>query len=336
MENPTDLQPQDREDIFRIILEAESPSAALLIVGEAKLDGPERLLRYRNLVNQIHPDRCPDRRAPEAFIKASLAYELLCVETSEPEPRSPIGSRWWNRGGIRDLNRHLDFRAAVTQSLCEELLRETSSGSGLERLRACVSDAERACSHLDRTAGYPRSRLWPSTPSQASMASQHEARRLAARFTDLLSHLRAVHRFCPLTARAFDHEAELEVVSPPSAAARLLRATLERQESSKPGADVDVVMGTEDEEPDPLDSYMETLEAQLRVDASLQGSQQARSSTPVISSSHKTAGETAVQVAACDAKRSAAEKIKKESECQRGLQDKLLGDLESEESDLDT
>lgn len=63
-------------------LESLQRCACVLAWGQIKLHemiaclalGPETDVRYKSLVNQIHPERCVDARAKEAFARSSAAF----------------------------------------------------------------------------------------------------------------------------------------------------------------------------------------------------------------------------------------------------------------------
>eukprot|EP00933_Yihiella_yeosuensis_P032317 TRINITY_DN25900_c0_g1_i1.p1 TRINITY_DN25900_c0_g1~~TRINITY_DN25900_c0_g1_i1.p1 ORF type:complete len:481 (+),score=92.70 TRINITY_DN25900_c0_g1_i1:94-1536(+) len=293
-EIPTLIQPGDKEDAIGRLLDARHPAGALLGPDSSNRPSPpEGLLRYRSVVNQVHPDRCVDSRAARAFRRASMAFDVLCTLDSTPavmtasaagwdpsseSSRPPKDPRFWDIGGINDIDRCLEFRAAAMKTLWEDMTQELTSTQRLSRLRRCVSDAERACEHLDRSKGYRHSRLWPTSPLAAQKASTRqlslidEARTVCLRYVDLLCHLRAVHRFCQLLGAGFDHAAELDALSPPSATAKLLQEVLCKAETSTgstgPEAaaapDGDVPMEGSDDEIDPLDAYMATIEEEVK------------------------------------------------------------------------
>eukprot|EP00931_Biecheleriopsis_adriatica_P121087 TRINITY_DN96166_c0_g1_i1.p1 TRINITY_DN96166_c0_g1~~TRINITY_DN96166_c0_g1_i1.p1 ORF type:complete len:472 (-),score=108.12 TRINITY_DN96166_c0_g1_i1:147-1520(-) len=281
MDIPTVIQPGDKEDAIGRILDAKHPGGALL--GADSRQGPspsDALLRYRTMVNQIHPDRCVDQRAKHAFLRASFAFDTLCAIDSSPEASFATlqqawesgksegapehsGQRWWNIGNVTDLDRCLEFRSAVMKSAWEELA-PSLGGAALVRLQERVVEAEQACEHLDRTKGIGRNRLWP-TKEQA----KGEAKSSALRLVDLLCHLRAVHRFCQLHGRRFDHNAEMEAMSSPGAAPQLLQrflAAQERKEANPAASHVAVtscVGQVGDDDVDPLDAYMATVQVAL-------------------------------------------------------------------------
>lgn len=311
MEIPTLIQPGDREDAIARILEARTPSGTLL-GPDSWINPPpqDSLLRYRSLVNQVHPDRCLDTRAERAFLRASLAFDTICawdstLDLNAPDLNSNAGwapdsesskparaSRWWHTGSIADLDRCLEFRTVAMNTLNALL---PNLPAGFVSLLACVKDAERVCEHLDRSKSIKRSRYWPSNRPKYSLNTD-EAQRLGIRLLDLLCHLRTVHRFCQLLGRSFDHPTELEAVSSPTSTPHLLQLLLKKELRPTPALtqlvgpasaarETDASMG-EDDDIDPLDAFMANLEAENSGDA-----QPAVSSAAVLGSNARPIGE---------------------------------------------
>lgn len=267
----------DREDVLGRILDARSAGAALLGSDELPGAGPamcpaEGLERYRRLVRLAHPDRCTDRRAHSAFLRASSAFDSLCaVEAGQPahfEGKEsvadvPSGSRWWASRGAEELERFLEHRAAVLQALqaWADTLPAASVQAGVERLWDCCLDAARACEHLDRRSGIRRHRLWLRVPSAAASPQQS-----AVLLADLILHLRAVHRFCPLRHLAFDHPAELEVACPTSGVKIAIHEVLAAEPRSAETIAPDLIMQDQDSSDvvDPLDAYMAIVMGELK------------------------------------------------------------------------
>jgi len=280
---PPTLRPGDREDVIGQILEARTPAGALLARDAGEVAEPlERLARYRRVVNQIHPDRCVDGRAAAAFERACRAFDQLCAQdwpseeldagkswhTSHDAP-SPQGC-WWQVGTVTDLNCALEYRTVATQVLLEELIPSIQL-NGLQRLRACVVDTERVCEHLDRGLNLSRHRLWPHSRKRRALEETGvlvQARQQAARFVDILCYLRIVHRYCHLHGRKCDHQAELAAVSSPSEAKALIKRLLtvgDLTNGTVPLADETSIKQAQlgDSDADPLDVYMELVEAEL-------------------------------------------------------------------------
>lgn len=309
-EVPTNLNASDKQDALGRIMVASEPFDALLApVDASELDRGELLHRYRGLVRFIHPERSADPRAADAFAKASGAYDILCAaaaasstsldsgtgvgasciaRTRQPLPgegnwaavvsQMPTHGRWWQAGNVEALERLLEYEAAALQAFPASLdFASAPRSEMLAALRCCVGAVERECEHLDRSRGLPCNRLWAS----ASGACVSQAVRPSLeRLVDLIRHLRAVHRYCPLLRRGFDHPAELAARSPAAAAGQLLLKTLQatcseqelehgaraQLQSQHDALDRHVPLEldlTADPEEDPLDVYMAALHKQM-------------------------------------------------------------------------
>lgn len=365
-EIPPLLQPGDKEDAIGRILDARTPEGALLGPEGKRPTPTEGLERYRTVINQVHPDRCADRRASAAFERASRAFDALVAADSRgsPEvgewdaPRPCRGVTWWEFGGIRDLDRVLEFRIAVTNLLWSELA-PSLDARGLERLQRRVADAERMCEHLDRGKGQPRSRLWPSSPSIAG-SLEAQARCLAVRLVDVLCYLRVVHRYCQLTGRSFAHLAELEAFAAWNQVTAQLRvmltadANLQYDGASYPAMEMDLTApeGDDPDGVDPLDAFMTGIEAELETLHSVGATSaptlggravQAANPTgamecslPTVGSKKRQASEAhpGFRLATGGVVQLAPEKAPNNG-LSKGLQDKLLGDLDSDESEIE-
>mmetsp|Transcript_6915 Transcript_6915/g.14974 ORF Transcript_6915/g.14974 Transcript_6915/m.14974 type:complete len:415 (-) Transcript_6915:65-1309(-) len=280
------------DDAIGRILLASTPAEALLTPGDAPMEASMAVAaRYRHLVARVHPDCCVDPRAGEAFGRASRAFDALCAQEAAADETldsagdawdrsmaSP-GSCWWDAIGSADeLDRLLEYRHAASETLLGEI-RRMDADVALAALRVSVLDAERACEHLDRLRGFPFSRLWPdrrrvsTTPNARNIQAVDKAKHCTARYLDLLLHLRAVHRFCPLSRRSYDHAVQLEAGSPPCLVARAARnlvgSDAHLELASRGGCEEGQADGQEDVEMedadcDPLDAYMAKVEAELR------------------------------------------------------------------------
>eukprot|EP00929_Paragymnodinium_shiwhaense_P021702 TRINITY_DN14084_c0_g1_i1.p1 TRINITY_DN14084_c0_g1~~TRINITY_DN14084_c0_g1_i1.p1 ORF type:complete len:468 (-),score=104.53 TRINITY_DN14084_c0_g1_i1:111-1514(-) len=275
------FQAGEAEDTIGRILEARTPLAALLGSSALSCDLPdaaERLARYRRIVNQVHPERCNDGRAAEAFDRASRAFDALGAGTSSASnageawkaQTAPLASagRWWCSGNIAELDRLLTYCSTAT----EELARGGDAAAAA-KLRQLVAETAGACEHLDRARSFPRHRLW----ALRAAAAASDWRALTHQFVDLLLYLRAVHRFCAFERRGFSHPAELEASSSAAAVRDYLRRCLTPTVATPSGqgmgmagpsahVDQDVQMGVADldDDIDPLDAYMASIDCQLR------------------------------------------------------------------------
>eukprot|EP00811_Abedinium_folium_P033433 NODE_6397_length_1675_cov_10.587209.p1 GENE.NODE_6397_length_1675_cov_10.587209~~NODE_6397_length_1675_cov_10.587209.p1 ORF type:complete len:499 (-),score=139.47 NODE_6397_length_1675_cov_10.587209:178-1554(-) len=272
--------------IVNRVLAATTPAAALLVPASghgdrgAQVCEAELVARLKRLVDELHPDRCVNLRAAEAFERAARAFDMLSVGTGASDDAMPElrpGEHWWDGRGSDELERLLEHRAALAAALAVE-------APELTALWPCIDDAERMCEHLDRSRGLTPNRRWPSMRrTVASAGAAGIASAANARLLDVVLHLRAVHRYCLLCGRSCDHAMELEALSPAAAAGPLLRRMIEQRASvsstmaERDGAagggtsvTVDAVGPLEEcvddcgMSVDPLDVYMETIYEELR------------------------------------------------------------------------
>ncbi|CAJ1401774.1 unnamed protein product [Effrenium voratum] len=337
------LQPGDKEDVLGRILDARHPSGALL--GEDTLQRPsplESLQRYKSLVNQIHPERCVDARAKEAFARSSAAFDAVCAmdsgcastwEVAKSRPASHgAQSRWWEVSSVAEMQNLLDFRMAATKALYSEMACSLDA-AGCEQLEQQILSAEKVSEHLDRLSEIKRNRFWPvsrgtPTPQQSAL-----------RYIDILCHLRGVHCFEQLHGRQYHHAADLQAATPLTQLGDLLRRCLQRSAPSE----LSMAASDGESDTDPLDRFMASIEAEVSLPHSgrAEVSQILREEpqgladsgrprlrpTATTSSTHLTAeGAVAEQRAAASAMAAADGQAKQ----QRQLQNQLLGDLESE------
>jgi len=315
-DGPPLLQPCDREDVLGRVLAAMTPRAALLLPGDAPEPSMgDRLERFRRLAAQLHPDRCADSRAAAAFVRVSTAFDAFCVADSLQECGEPhfsdgfsdataqhCKSHWWLVVGADELDRVLTYRAEATEALRTGLTIQRPGvvagvdEAALRRLQQRVTDAERVCEQLDRRSGFPRSRLWPP-PSPPRCKAAWPLRCAIARLVDVLAHLRTVHRFCLFRGRAFDHSAELEAASPAAVVVDAVMGTLTVPNESAEPRECDV--GGDANDADPLDVYMESLEAQLCGRQIPAPSPEKRARKTPFAEREKTAGATTMAPDTC-------------------------------------
>ncbi|CAE7481899.1 unnamed protein product [Symbiodinium sp. CCMP2456] len=366
MEVPAVLQPGDREDAIGRVLAARYPSGALL--GDNSVirpSPPDALQRYRSLANQIHPERCVDPRAEKAFVRASQAFDVLCemdsdpdnspnfaaweASISQPADMASCSGRWWGVSTVADLDRCLEFRSVAMDILFKLTARADETRIPLEKL---IRDGEKICEHLDRQQQIPRHRLWP-----AKRAKSRGSDAAVLRYLDLLCHLRSVHCFCQLSNQHFHHSVELLAASPVTRAdmeALLAKALAPETEALRQPEPHVKRMGDETGL-DPLDEYMAAIdmaakeaicsaasqkvsdtgnaETGLRQDPSTanQASAERRPSGPS-ETLHRTAEAAGAEGRVAE---SAGKAAAGKAAAQRCLQNHLLGDLLSDESELE-
>lgn len=340
--------PPHQQDSIGNILSAPTPWAVLLLPEGASLDPLERLERCRRIINQVHPDRCVDHRAAAAVRAVAGAFDALsevdgyggtAVSTL---PRTVPGSRWWDVGSAGDIDRWLCYVGNARRTLQREVQSDASV------LMQCVHDTERACEHLDRRRGFARSRLWPLTCCAGDRTGS--VSQFLARFLDLMLHLRALHRFCPLRGCAFGHLAELEAASSEAALPELWKRLVEERRL-RDTPQLTALTNTSDETcVDSLDAYMATVEEMLRDDSLQRGVRRAcgpvvQTPSPLLQSVPKAASSLATEVLD---KHSPSNVLNLAVGCSVGLparsedlsgrqtlQEELLGDLDSDGSEMD-
>ena len=362
------LQPGDKEDALGRILDARHPSGALLGADSSQRPSPvESLLRYTSLVKQIHPERCMDGRAQQAFDRASQGYDALCAMDSgfdltwEDSKSGTASGRthWWESKSLADIQMFLEFRSAALNALYTEIAPNLGAGmASLDHLNTLIENAQRTCEHLDRKEGIPRSRFWhvKSRPKRSAQES-------AMHYVDLLCHLRGMHCFCLLQGKQFVHVADLHAASPLAKLSTLLQQSLQHAKSNEELQQKLAAGNQEDDEVDPLDKFMASLEEEVQHEQTIEPEKRRKcDATDAQSkghseeqllhgtgkeaelsavSAHKGLGKTVHLTAeAADAeKRAAASALLAEERkacAQRDLQNHLLGELASDdESDAD-
>lgn len=373
------LQSGDKEDVLGRILDARHPSGALLGTDTTQRPSPvESLLRFGSLVNQIHPERCMDGRAQEAFGRASHGYEALCAMDSgdvatanaiwEKAKSSASSSPWWEGRSLADMQSFLEFRSAALNSLYTEIAPKLGATgiACVEHLNSLIEHAERTCEHLDKKGGISRSHLWHAKPQL-----KRSVQEAAVHYVDLLCHLRVMHCYCLLQGQQYLHMADLHAASPLSRLGNLLEESLQREKTNEK-LQQELAAGNagdiEDAEVDPLDRFMASIEAEVvhegmletekrdnseitATNGSTTGSNEADGNGPCQKGIPAPTGASAnslqgvhgksvhLTAEAADAeKRAAASALLAEEGkacAQRDLQNHLLGELASDESDVE-
>ena len=368
------LQPGDKEDALGRILDARHPSGALLGTDTSQRPSPlESLLRYTSLVNQIHPERCMDTRARQAFLRASLGYDALCAldagfefltiweDAKSEKCDTSSRAQWWESRSLADLQTFLEFRSAALNALYTDISPNLGAPgmASIAQLNSLIEHAERTCEHLDRKKDIPRSRFWPAQP-----VPKRSAQEAAVHYVDLLCHLRGMHCFCLLHSKQFVHLADLHAASPLGKLGTLLQESLQHQKNNEKLQEELAAAADEEDGVDPLDKFMASLEEEVQHQPesealekwksaddgkTMEGRQSNGQEQPQSKgkeaersavSGNPTSGKTVHLTAeAADAeKRAAASALLAEEGkacAQRDLQNHLLGELASDESDAD-
>ena len=261
----------DKEDALGRILDARHPSGALLGADSSQRPSPvESLLRYTSLVKQIHPERCMDSRAQQAFDRASRGYDALCAmdsgfdltwEDSKSGTASEGRTHWWQSKSLADIQTFLEFRSAALNALYTEIAPNLGAPgmASLDHLNTLIEHAQRTCEHLDRKEGIPRSRFW-----HVKSRPKRNAQESAMHYVDLLCHLRGMHCFCLLQGKQFVHVADLHAASPLAKLSTLIQQSLQNAKSNEELQQKLAAGNQEDDEVDPLDKFMASLEEEVQ------------------------------------------------------------------------
>lgn len=300
------------------ILAASNPFARLQLELEA-VDVAIVRSQYRRLALAVHPDKCKEPKAKEAFQALSEAFERLSSAVGQaqclreagakaakvskrgspgPEPPENGGAptaedrkaRWWDTKTWEEFEERLRHReraeAALRLRYCSGLRLRFSTKKMREHVRA----AERSVEHLDRNMGLAESFLWPPESTQSARDLEEEVAKARQtepwpgaanellpdynerpelndpqmalqRLLELLTHLRAVHRYCLFCGCTYDSTEDMEENCPgvteeehEEASSAGLRSS-QKSTAAQPEE-------PEDEEEDPLEAYMVSVEAE--------------------------------------------------------------------------
>eukprot|EP00931_Biecheleriopsis_adriatica_P009654 TRINITY_DN110716_c0_g1_i1.p1 TRINITY_DN110716_c0_g1~~TRINITY_DN110716_c0_g1_i1.p1 ORF type:complete len:329 (-),score=89.49 TRINITY_DN110716_c0_g1_i1:41-994(-) len=151
---------------------------------------------YYRLALAVHPDKCKDAKATEAFQALSEAFERLsseagqaqclreagvCRSAAKAQPRRPHeGSeeerkaRWWDTRTWEEFEQRLKHRERTEAALRKQYFSGLRAKFEGRKVRGYVRGAERSVEHLDRNAGLPESPLWPPESTQAARDLEEE------------------------------------------------------------------------------------------------------------------------------------------------------------------
>ena len=281
-------------------------------------------------------------------------------------------SPWWEGRSLADMQSFLEFRSAALNSLYTEIAPKLGATgiACVEHLNSLIEHAERTCEHLDRKGGISRSHLWHAKPQL-----KRSVQEAAVHYVDLLCHLRVMHCYCLLQGQQYLHMTDLHAASPLPRLGNLLEESLQREKTNEKlqqelaaGNAGDI----EDAEVDPLDRFMASIEAEVAHEGMLE-SEEKRDKSETTATNENTTGSNEADgngpcqkgkpagfstgatganslqgvhgksvhltAEAADAeKRAAASALLAEEGkacAQRDLQNHLLGELASDESDVE-
>ncbi|CAE7394974.1 unnamed protein product [Symbiodinium sp. CCMP2456] len=312
------------------ILAASNPFVRLELELEA-VDVAVVRSHYRRLALAVHPDKCKEPKAKEAFQALSEAFERLssavgqaqCLREAglqakaaaaagakakvsrsrgsgpEPDGGAPTAedrkARWWDTKTWEEFEERLRHReraeAALRLRYCSGLRLRFSTKKMREQVRA----AERSVEHLDRNCGLAESSLWPPESTQAARDLEEEVQKARQtepwpgaanellvdynerlelndpqmalqRLLELLTHLRAVHRYCLFCGCTYDSAEDMEENCPGITEEEHEEASSAGLRSSQKSTASTAAPAAQPEDPqeeeDPLEAYMASVEAE--------------------------------------------------------------------------
>ncbi|KAL1504103.1 hypothetical protein AB1Y20_010513 [Prymnesium parvum] len=216
-------------DLLAAVLAAEDSFAVLGFPSSSAEPIPPADVRsaFRRRALQCHPDKSDDARAPEAFRKLTEAFEALhdpqeqararrdvSARSAPPQPkrrRTEAASRSWGEWE-RELRRREEIERSF-HSLQRARYADRQAGAVLRK-------AERVCDELDERAGITgneltrEGRVGEAEEGQASRSLEEACAAAAAaadprRLVQLLSYLRATHRYCLFCATTFNSDDDM-------------------------------------------------------------------------------------------------------------------------------
>lgn len=255
--------------------------------------------QYRSLALIVHPDKCSNEFAKEAFQKLSEAFDALSTEEGQKNYLAELGGgqprirkrrpshpstnhRWWNTKTWDEFEKRFRHRDAAEFALRQEFADAVKAKYLAKRIRLQVLNAERSAENCDRSAGFPASDLWPPQSRPQNDASRVEGIDMESRpeleqlrygldrLLELLTHLRTVHRYCLYCGCVFDSFEDLELNCPGITedkhdAASSIASRPSNETSIEPASQIEIF------EEDPLDAFMVGMhnEAQNEMKSSL-------------------------------------------------------------------
>ncbi|CAE7405978.1 unnamed protein product [Symbiodinium natans] len=298
------------------ILAAANPFARLELEPEA-VDVAVVRSHYRRLALAVHPDKCKEPQAKEAFQALSEAFEKLSSTVGQaqclreaglqakaakaakvsraaraPGAPGPMGgpptdeerkARWWDTKTWEEFEERLRHRERAEAALRLRYEGGLRLRFSTRKMREHVRAAERSVEHLDRNAGMTESPLWPPESTQAAREVEEEVAKARQtepwpgaanellpnynerlelndpalalqRLLELLTHLRAVHRYCLFCGCTYDSAKDMDEHCPGI-------TEEEHEEENIPARDAEEKEAGEAGE-DPLEAYMASIDAE--------------------------------------------------------------------------
>lgn len=193
---------------------------------------PKPLVRqcYYKLALLVHPDKCADVRATEAFKLISEAFDTLydveaqeayLIRLSQPPPKRTKRSgtqtksnaakprpSWWQKRSMEEILRDLKQREAEEQALRDQFTANMKSRFALKRTTRDLQAASRICEELDKEQAIIDSELWPLTEEMRAQSENS--------LSLLVNYLRSKHVYCIYCGVRFVDSQDLEDSCPGS------------------------------------------------------------------------------------------------------------------------
>jgi len=177
---------------------------------------------YKIIALQVHPDKCLDPKATEAFQLLSEAFELLYDKKSQRDYFLKISSAGkkihnkrkkkrkettptWQKPSWEEVKRDLKRRKEQEEALREKFVENVKSKFNTRKVLRDLITASRACEDLDARIGISESQLWPLLNPE-TLALENMTHKLS----EILTHLRGVHMYCIFCGIQFESNNDIE------------------------------------------------------------------------------------------------------------------------------
>ena len=216
--------------------------------------------------------------------RPSKVAKVTKAKVPEEDERN---AHWWDTKTWEEFEERLRHReraeAALRLRYCSGLRARFTT----RKMREHVRSAERSVEHLDRNAGLPESPLWPPESTQAARDVEEEVAKARQtepwpgaanellpdyneraelndppvalqRLLELLTHLRAVHRYCLFCGCTYDSAQDMDEHCPGI-------TEEEHDEATSAGLrGTESFPASETQEEDPLEAYMASVDAEAQ------------------------------------------------------------------------